>query len=319
MAEHDRLNKNKMKQNTGAHDPENDTVKLPALRSQSTAAALASSRPTEEQAPDTPHEPEPELAAKETPKEEAKKQSEALSKVKVPETPVPGRSEKTEPEQRETSIKSQKTRELLNAQALRERCRQLCAATFFREHSTIRSLGFTSATAGEGKTLLALATATVLASDSGQPVTLLECTWERPRLQELFNLPRRQGLAEWLRGECSEEAIRYQVSPELTVIPAGNAAGQAMKLIHQLAERQLLARLPASQGLFILDLPPLVTSGYGALAAGLADSLILVVHAGVTSEVLVSEACAQLRDLPVQGILLNQIESHIPRWIRQLL
>ncbi|WP_052888756.1 CpsD/CapB family tyrosine-protein kinase [Thermogemmatispora carboxidivorans] len=317
MAEHDRLNKNKTKQNTSAHDSDSDTVKLPALRSQPTAAALASSTstPTEEQVLDNPDEPG--LALKET--KETRTQSEALSKVKVPETPVPGRPGKTKPEQPETAAKSQKTRELLNAQALRERCRQLCAATFFRERSTIRSLGFTSATAGEGKTLLALATATVLANDSGRPVTLLECTWERPCLQELFNLPRRQGLAEWLRGECSEEAIRYQVSPELTVIPAGNAAGQAMKLIHLLAERQLLSRLPTSQELFILDLPPLVTSGYGALAASLADSLILVVHAGVTSEVLVSEACAQLRDLPVQGILLNQIESSIPRWIRQLL
>jgi Mrp family chromosome partitioning ATPase len=312
MAEHDQLNNNK-KQHPSSHDSESDTVKLPARRSQSVTAALAPSTQTEEQAPDEPS----------LPPKGSKEPTEALSKIKVPETPVPTRPAKVKLQQKEQAASTKghknKARELLNAQALRERCRQLCTTTFFREHSTIRSLGFTSATAGEGKTLLALATATVLANDSGRPVTLLECTWERPRLQELFDLPRGQGLAEWLRGECSEEAIRYRVSPELTVIPAGDAAGQAMKLIHLLSERQLLSRLPSSQELFILDLPPLVTSGYGALAASLADSLILVVHAGVTSEVLVSEACAQLRDLPVQGILLNQIESHIPRWIRQLL
>src|SRR5690242_16054953 len=51
------------------------------------------------------------------------------------------------------------------ASALRERCRQLYAATFFREQHPVRSLGFTSAIRGEGKTYLARMTATVLADE----------------------------------------------------------------------------------------------------------------------------------------------------------
>ncbi|WP_376794731.1 hypothetical protein [Thermogemmatispora sp.] len=306
MAEHDRPTKRQSASPHSPHDPENDTVKLPALRSPSAAALVPSTR-VEEQTPD-----QQELSPTGN-----RREVEALATVQVPETPLPSR--RAQPQERNASPKDRKRRELLNAQAVRERCRQLCAATFFRERSTIRSLGFTSAISGEGKTLLALTTAGVLAQDSSRPVTLLECTWERPRLKELFGLPQRRGLAEWLRGECSEEEIRYRVSPELTVIPAGEGADQAMKLVHQLSERQLLSRLFTPQELVIIDLPPLVTAGYGALAASLADALILVVHAGVTPETMVSEACAQLRDLPVQGIMLNQIESHIPRWIRQLL
>ncbi|MBX5451042.1 tyrosine-protein kinase family protein [Thermogemmatispora sp.] len=304
MAEHDRLNSNN-KKSSSSHDPDNDTVKLPALHPQ-TAAVVPSAKAEVQVAEQM-----------KLSQQDAEEHIETISTVQMPDTPVP--ASRVEPNRAPASASSRQARELLNAQTVRERCRQLCASVFFRERSTIRSLGFTSAIAGEGKTLLALTTASVLASDSGRPVTLLECTWERPRLQALFDLPRRQGLAEWLRGECSEEAIRHRVAPNLTVIPAGDAAGQAMRWVRQLIEGQLVARLSSPEELFILDLPPLVPTGYGALAASLADALILVVHAGVTSDVLVSEACAQLKDLPVQGILLNQIESRIPRWIRQML
>nr|BBH95735.1 hypothetical protein KTA_39340 [Thermogemmatispora argillosa] len=307
MAELDRLNNNK-KKSSSSHDSDTDTVKLPALRPQA-AAAVVSSKKAEVQVTN-----KTELS-----QQDNEEHIETISTVELPDTPVPVPASQAEGDRVPASAKSRQARELLNIQVVRERCRQLCASIFFREGSTIRCLGFTSAIAGEGKTLLALTTASVLASDSGRPVTLLECTWERPQLQALFDLPRRQGLAEWLRGECSEEAIRYRVTPELTVIPAGDAAGQAMRWIRQLIERQLLSRLSLPEELIILDLPPVVTTGYGALAASLADTLILVVHAGATSEVLVSEACAQLKDLPVQGILLNQIESRIPRWIRQML
>jgi len=212
--------------------------------------------------------------------------------------------------------KSVSKRDVMSAQALRERCRQFCLSVFFREQVPVRSLGFTSSLAGEGKTLLAMVTADVLASDSSQPVTLLECNWEHPCLHEHFGFSATPGLAEWLRGECYQTAICHRVDHNLTVIPAGDARRDAVKLLQQIQQKSLLG---TSNGLWIVDLPAIVSTAYGSLAASIVESLVVVVHAGVTPDSMIAEACAQLKDLPVQGILLNQLESRIPRWIRQLL
>ncbi len=59
------------------------------------------------------------------------------------------------------------------AHLFQERCRQLNISTFFQENSPVRSLGFTSAIDGEGKSFLAMVTANLLANDSNVPVTLV--------------------------------------------------------------------------------------------------------------------------------------------------
>jgi Mrp family chromosome partitioning ATPase len=220
-----------------------------------------------------------------------------------------------------TGSKSQPISEhsLANARGLQERCRQLCLTCFFDERAPIRSLGFTSPLKGEGKTFLATVTARVLANDSSNPVTLLECNWENPTLHEYYGFSRTPGLAEWLRGECSEWNIRYQVTKSLTVIPAGDGRQDAVKLLQQLRQKGLMDKLANSNELVVVDLPAIVTTAYGPIAANLVEALIIVVRAGVTPDALVTETCTQLKDLPVHGMILNQVESHIPRWLRQIL
>src|SRR5579864_3234410 len=93
-------------------------------------------------------------------------------------------------------------------QELRTRCKQLGVSLFFQGETAVRSLGFTSAIGGEGKSFLARLTAEVMAENSSAPVTLLECNWENPILSSIYNLPLAPGLSEWLSGQCSLEAIR---------------------------------------------------------------------------------------------------------------
>lgn len=208
---------------------------------------------------------------------------------------------------------------LANARGLQERCRQLSLALFFDEHTPVRSLGFTSSLKGEGKTFLSTVTARTLANDSSDPVTLLECNWEHPTLHEYYGFPRTPGLAEWLREECSESDIRHQATSNLTVIPAGDGKQDAVKLLQQLRREGLMDMLAHPNELLVVDLPAIVTTAYGSLAANLVESLIIVVRAGGTPDTLVTETCTQLKDLPVRGVILNRVESHIPHWLRQIL
>ena len=202
---------------------------------------------------------------------------------------------------------------------IQERCKQLCFSLFFRDNTPVRSVGFTSSIDGEGKSFLSLVTAQVLAHDTGEPVTLVECNWEHPTLHEYFGIPATPGLAELLRGSCSEDDIRYQVEDNLTIIPAGNGSQDSIKLLKPIQQVGLRNFFANKNGLFVVDLPPILTAGYGSLAASLLESLIIVVRAQITSDSMLAETYSLIKDLPVHGIILNQRESRIPHWIRQLL
>lgn len=204
-----------------------------------------------------------------------------------------------------------------SSRLLTDQCRQLCLSLFFRELDPVRSLGFTSSIGGEGKSFLALITAGVLAHDSINPVILVECNWEHPVLHEYFGIPATPGLAEWVRGTCDVKHISYQVERNLTVIPAGDGAQDAVKLLKRVQQHGLLKLFGHAN--VIVDLPPIITTGYGTLAAGLPESIVVVVRSQLTPDSMVGETCARLKEVPIHGIILNQEESRIPQWIRQLL
>ncbi len=201
-----------------------------------------------------------------------------------------------------------------------EQCRHLCLSLFFRELHPVRSLGFSSSIGGEGKSFLALATAQVLAQDSIEPVTLIECNWEHPTLHDFFGIPATPGWAEWLRGTCHESEIRYQVNENLTVIPAGNGKLDATKLLKKVQRHGLTKMFGHANELFIVDLPSVMTSGYSLLAASLAEVAVLVVRSEAIPMTTLTEICTQLKEhTSLYGIILNQEQSAIPRWMQQLL
>jgi Mrp family chromosome partitioning ATPase len=238
------------------------------------------------------------------------------------ETPLPGPLvgyTKKAPDQKRSPAKFFKRQDSASMRMLQDHCRQLCLSLFFRDEYPVRSLGFTSSIEGEGKSFLALITARILAHDSTNPVVLVDCNWEHSSLSESFDIPTTPGLAEWLRGDCDEEDIRYQVDHNLTVIPAGNGSQDAVKLLKQAQLQGLLKLFRRTDELFIVDLPPILTTGYGTLAAGLLESIVVVARAQAVPDSMVAETCKQLKDLPIHGIILNQGASRVPHWIRQLL
>src|SRR5205823_5240962 len=149
--------------------------------------------------------------------------------------------------------------------------------------------------------------------------TLIECNWQHPSLSKQLGLPPKPGLAEWLCGECSEGSIRHQVSHNLTVVLAGNGKHRAVKLLHQMLQKGLPSLQLHPDELFIVDLPSIIDTAYGSLAANVVESLVIVVQAQVTPDAMVVETCERLKGHPLHGIILNQIKSQIPRWLRQFL
>lgn len=200
-----------------------------------------------------------------------------------------------------------------------EQCSGLCASTFFCEQAPVRSLGFTSSLAGEGKSFVSALTAIVLSNYCSRPVTLLECNWMHPTLHKEFGVSSQPGLADWLRGECSIADIRHQVSDNLTVIAAGDGERDAVRLLQQVNEQMRVRLLAQPDELLVAELPPVLPTAYGSLASTFVEALVVVVRDGVTPDTLIAETCSRLKGLRIQGVVLNQAESAIPKWIRQLL
>lgn len=200
---------------------------------------------------------------------------------------------------------------------IEEQCRSFCLSLFFRDQDPVRSLGITSSIPGEGKSFVAIMMAYILANDSTRPVMLIECDWEHAGLHDYFGFPSTPGLAEWLRGECIEEHIGYKVNDNLTIIPAGDGQQDAVRLLQQLTKRGLRDTLAHNGENLLVDLPPVTTTSYSIFAASMVDALALVVRAGVTPDNLVADACTYFNNLPVQGIILNQVDYH-PRLHRSV-
>jgi len=202
---------------------------------------------------------------------------------------------------------------------IQNQCLKTSLNLFNRPHPRTRSLGFTSAIPGEGKTFLASITAIAHAERSHRPVMLLDCNWDNPALRERFGLPDSPGLAEWLRRECDLADIRHTITPYLTVISSGDAAGDTLVLTERFRAIGAQAILTKPDELLIADLPAVLTTDYGALLPQLLDAVLLVVHAGVTQESYIAEASRELADAPIEGTVLNATHSAIPRWLLRLL
>jgi protein-tyrosine kinase len=214
-------------------------------------------------------------------------------------------------------------REQIAMHDLQEQCRRFCLNTFLRKQDPVSCLGITSAIAGEGRSLLSVVMAQVLAADSAAPVVLIECGWEPKSspasltIPTYFGIPSHPGLAEWLLEECKEDEMSYLVAENLMVIPAGNSRGNTIKVLQ--AMPKMLDRFIHTHHFVIVDLPPIITSPYGMLAAGVVEALALVVQAGSTPAPLVREASNRLQGLQVEGVILNQMQSKIPGWLERIL
>ncbi len=190
---------------------------------------------------------------------------------------------------------------------------------FFAQQDPIQALGVTSAVEGEGKTLAGLLVSHALASNSQRSVILVECDWQRPALSQRLNLAASPGISEWLRGAAVRSEVRRQVAHNLTIVPAGLGGADAMTALAEMNSRDFRERLAYPNELLVLDLPSVLASYYGPLAARLADALLLVVRAGSTPSDFVTQACEALKHLRVEGIILNQVQARTPRWLRSLL
>jgi Mrp family chromosome partitioning ATPase len=181
---------------------------------------------------------------------------------------------------------------------------------------TLRSLGLTSAIRGEGRTTLAFAMAFVQAQDYGRRVVLVELDLEHQSFARELDVKPWPGLCELVRGEAGLPEVVQPLARGVDIISGGATSGAAARIVIDLLGRSVLSDVAATCDVLVVDLPPLLSSSFGRLAAETVERQVLVVRAGVTPLARIREAAAQLPAEPV--VLLNAAYSSIPGWLRRL-
>jgi Mrp family chromosome partitioning ATPase len=195
-----------------------------------------------------------------------------------------------------------------------EACR---AASVLMGGPELRRIGVTSALREEGRTSVALAIAAVQHAEFGRDVLLVDMDFQNPSLADRLGVESAPGLADLSRGEVGFDDVMQPVSEGVWLVSAGRVGDGASREIIDIVASGHVIKLGNRVDVVVADLPPLLGTGLGQVAARAFEDVLLVVRAGVTPVARVKEAADDLHVEP--NILLNGAYSSLPRWLRRLL
>lgn len=199
--------------------------------------------------------------------------------------------------------------------------RVLCERLTFRSSGEVppQAIGVTSCTRGEGASTVAANLARAMAiTGYRRRVLLLDGSLRHPASERWHASGPLPGLAELLLKRCDlEEAVHGSSLENLSVLPAGPAAGNVAKAADFSALPDVIAELRRQFDLLVFDLPPAGQAELTMPLAKHAEGVILVVEA----ERLPREVVLQTKRLlgefqvPLLGVVLNKRREHVPAWL----
>jgi|KBSSwiStaDraftv2_1062776.scaffolds.fasta_scaffold270485_2 capsular exopolysaccharide synthesis family protein len=191
--------------------------------------------------------------------------------------------------------------------SVRENYRKLAATLHHAQaENGIKILMVTSAVPEEGKTLTATNVALTLSESYHRRVLLIDGDLRRPALAEVFQVPNVFGLTEVLTSEPERRVSLIQISPQLSLLPAGAPIPDPMQALTSERMKHLLAEAAAGFDWVIIDTPPVAVLTDAKLLSAMVDGALLVVRAGRTKVELVQKAIAAVGRPRILGVVLNR-------------
>jgi succinoglycan biosynthesis transport protein ExoP len=173
-----------------------------------------------------------------------------------------------------------------------------------------RMILVTSATAGEGKSTVAINLASVLAQH-GQ-TCLVEGDLRRPMIELAMGLRATTGIVEVLGGKVSlDEAIITNTGvPGLSVLPVKSLPDNPADLLSSRQMQQVLTTLRDSFDYIVIDSPPIIPFSDARSLALQADGVILVSRYGSTTRRTITRGAEILNEMqaPLLGVVLNDMD-----------
>lgn len=173
-----------------------------------------------------------------------------------------------------------------------------------------RTVMFTSARPGEGKTTTACNVGWAFASQ-GDRTIVIDCDLRRGRVHAVTGLPNQIGLTDLLTGKVSLEAcVQKSPATNLWVITRGPIVIGTTELLNTEVFRKILEQLRGVFDRVILDTPPVLGLSETAFLQNHAEGVVLVVRSEKTPRKDVMDAFLMLQKLGAHfyGFVLNRVD-----------
>ena len=168
-----------------------------------------------------------------------------------------------------------------------------------------RSVMLTSATAGEGKTLMSINLAYTLSQLENTRVLLVDGDLRRPSVESTLRIMGAPGITEYLQGRINMDDAVQQLTPTLDVVTA-QGTEHSSELVHSPLMEKFLAHAGAKYHFVVVDGPPLFPIVDAQVLGSHTDAVLLVVRAEQTPYHLVAQ-CEQVESIrgKIIGAVLN--------------
>ncbi len=179
----------------------------------------------------------------------------------------------------------------------------------------VRTLLFTSAEGGEGKTTSSVLFSLVSCLHQGARTCIVDADLHRPRVDRLLDVPREPGFAEILADDLSiEAALKATRYPNLKVIPAGGRRPFPSELLQPDRLAAAFGKLRLLFDVIVVDAPPLLPVSDPAILSREVDGVVLVVRAGKTRRDVALRGKRILEDLgaAILGVVVNNADDVLP-------
>jgi capsular exopolysaccharide synthesis family protein len=175
--------------------------------------------------------------------------------------------------------------------------------------SRLRSVLFTSAAPGEGKTTTAIHLA-IAHAEQGKRTLLIDADLRRPTIHKKLGINSEIGLSSVLTGEakCFEAITPIDGVPNLDVLTAGPSSRRAADVIGA-GMADLLDELASKYDLTIIDAPPMLGFAEPMQLARTTDGVVVVAVSGETNRKAIAAVVSTLQRLRanVLGLVLNRM------------
>ncbi len=166
----------------------------------------------------------------------------------------------------------------------------------------------TSPGAGEGKSVTAANLALTMQREFQRPTCLIDANLRSPKLQKMFGLSDGPGLIDVLAGRATLDQALTLVEPAgVAVLTAGSGTEHPAELLGSPMMRRVIDSLRTQFDRIIIDTPATLGGVDLGMLGPLADRIVLVVRAHVTSKTAIQDAMSAIDSSRLLGVVLNEV------------